>query len=243
MRMLCSGWLKTSLIWMICLTCSISIETLAQTLRVTSPDELTTRAERADFCTQMREATTHTERQAVAQRWHELMAARAKERGVESPPHMGQHQPMMGYDGGMPMGMGMNCGRAVVGMGKSIPLGVVELPVNKDRGIAYVTGGVGEDEAAAMRSVASRYSMRARFTMSTGEFVSDVSVRVSKADGKLIFAAISDGPYLYAQVPPGRYVLSATLNGIERSRSFDIPKRGGINVSLMWPPAQQGKGG
>jgi hypothetical protein len=157
------------------------------------------------------------------------MTSRAKEQGAEFSSDMGNHQPMMDHDGGLHMGMGMGCGPTVAGSGNSASPGVAGLPSAQGRGIAYVTGGVGEDEAAVMRAVASRCSMRARFTTSAGEFVSGVSVRVSAADGKLIFAAVSDGPYLYAKSPPGRYRLSATLNGVERSRSIDIPQHGGIH--------------
>jgi len=243
MRTFSFKFLKTTLCAIACLALCFPVETVAQPRRAASPNQLTTPAERAEFCVQMRDAATPAERQAVAQRWHEMMISRATEQGVEMPPGMHNHQPMMGYDDGMHMGVDMNCGRTIAGAGKSNSPGAAGLPVAQDRGIAYVTGGVGEDEAAAMRAVASHYSMRARFTTSAGEFVSDVSVRMSNADGQLIFAANSDGPYLYAQVPPGRYRLSATLNGVERSRSIDIPQRGGTDVSLTWPAPRPGFGG
>ncbi|REE21490.1 hypothetical protein B0G71_4665 [Paraburkholderia sp. BL27I4N3] len=243
MHTLSSGLLKVALCAIACLALDFPFETLAQPPRASSAAQLTTAAERADFCTQMREAATPAERQAIAQKWHETMIARAAEQGVELPPGMRDHQPMMGDGSGMHMGMGMNCGPGAAGTGKSSSSGAAGLPVAQNRGIAYVTGGVGQDEVAAMRSVASGYSMRARFSTSTGEFVSGVSVRLSQADGKLIFAATSDGPYLYAQVPPGHYRLSATLNGVERSRRVDIPPRGGVNVAMMWPAERPGSGG
>jgi hypothetical protein len=208
-----------------------------------SPDDLTTPAERAGFCSTMRQAKTPAERQAAAQAWHELLASRAKERGVDLPNGMGSHHPMMGHDDAMPMdmGMGMTCSR----FGADTPPSsdASGPPVARSQGIAYVTGGVGADEAAAMRSIASRYSMRVRFTASGGEFVSGVALRVMSADGRVIFAAISDGPYLFAQIPPGRYRLLANLDGLERSRGVDIPRRGGVTVSLTWPATRTAKGG
>ncbi|MDR6207923.1 hypothetical protein [Paraburkholderia graminis] len=238
--------LRTTVCSVACLALSISHAEVPQAPRSTSPNQLTTPAERADFCAQMREATTRAKRQAVARKWHDLMIARAKEQGVELPPGMrryddGQH--MMGHDGGMHMGMdmmGVTCSQVDAGVDASSPPAAAGVEAGHNRGITYVTGGVGEDEAAAMRAVASRYSMRARFTTSTGEFISDVSVRMFTPDGTLIFAAITDGPYLYAQVPPGRYRLSATLDGVERSQSITIPTHGGINVSLTWPAARAG---
>jgi hypothetical protein len=230
------------------LALSISNAEVAQAPRSTLPNQLTTPAERADFCAQMRGATTRAKRQAVARKWHDLMIARAKEQGVELPPGMrnydGQH--MMDHDGGMHMGMdmmGVTCNQADAAVETSSPPAAAGLETGHNRGITYVTGGVGEDEAAAMRAVAPRYSMRVRFTTSTGEFISDVLVRMFTPDGRLIFAATTDGPYLYAQVPPGRYRLSATLNGVERSQSIAIPTHGGINVSLTWPAVRAGAAG
>lgn len=228
---------------LLCLAIVVPLEGLTQPARAVTPADLTTPAERAGFCTKMRDAQTHAERQAIAQQWHDLLVSRAKERGVNLSGYMGSHHSMMGYDGGMPMGMGMNS--ACSGMGTDVPLssGAGGPTVARSLGIAYVTGGVGVEEAAAMRAVAARYSMRARFTANGGEFVSDVDVRILTIDGRLIFTAISDGPYLYAQVPPGRYRLVAKLNGVERSRSVDIPKRGGITVLLTWPSMRTATGG
>ena len=237
---LSSVLLKAAVSSISCVALLLPAEALPESARAVSPNQLTTPVERAEFCSQMRNAATQAERQAVAQRWHELVTARAKEQGVESRQGMGDHQPMMGYDGGMPMGMGMSrtCSQTGNSAGRSGSSGAAEPPVDENQGIAYVTGGVGVEEAAAMRAVAPRYSMRARFFTSAGEFVSDVTVRVYRADGRLIFTAISDGPYLYAQVPPGRYRLLAKLDGIERPRTVDIPRRGGITISLTWPAAR-----
>ncbi|MEI6002863.1 carboxypeptidase regulatory-like domain-containing protein [Paraburkholderia bengalensis] len=228
---------------LLCLAIVTPLEGLTQPARTVTPGDLTTPSERADFCSKMREAPTHAERQAVAQEWHELLSLRAKEQGVTLPDSMNGHRSMMGYDGGIPTGMGMSATCSRTEADTRLPSGAGEPPVARSHGITYVTGGVGVDEAAAMRAMAARYSMRVRFSASDGEFVSDVAVRLLSSDGRLIFTAISDGPYLFAQLPPGRYRLLATLNGFERSRRVDVPRRGGITVSVTWPPARSSTGG
>ncbi|MBN3752215.1 carboxypeptidase regulatory-like domain-containing protein [Paraburkholderia sp. Tr-20389] len=228
---------------LLCLVIVVPLEGFTQPARTVTPGDLTTPSERAEFCTKMREAPTHAERRAVAQKWHELLVSRAKEQGADLPYSMGSHHSMMGHDGDMPMGMGMGTTCSGTGTGAQLPSAAGGPPVERSLGIAYVTGGVGVDEAAAMRAMADRYSMRARFTANGGEFVSGVDVRILSTDGRLIFTATSDGPYLYAQVPPGRYRLVAKLNGLERSRSLDIPRRGGTFVSLTWPNMRPASGG
>lgn len=232
MRTYASQFRKTTLCAIAYLAHCFVVETVAQPIETALPNQLTTPVERAEFCARMRDAATPAARQAVAQKWHENLISRATEQGVDISSGMLNHQPMMSSDHSKHMGMDLNCGHTIAGEGNSNSPDAAVLHITQYGGIAYVTGGVGEDGAAAMRGVAPRYSMRARFTTNAGEFVSNVLVRVSNADGQLIFEANSDGPYLYAQVPPGRYRLGATPNGVEGSRSTDIPQRGGVDVFL-----------
>jgi hypothetical protein len=112
------------------------------------------------------------------------------------------------------------------------------IPVAHDNhGIAYVTGGVGQDEVAAFRGLASGYNMRATFTTGSGEYLSGVVVQVSRPDGTVVFNATSDGPYLFARLPQGRYRLTASLDGAQRSRELYVPARGAVRVTMVWPMA------
>lgn len=111
-----------------------------------------------------------------------------------------------------------------------------DIPVEQDHGVAYVTGGVGQDEATAMRGLATGYNMRATFTTRSGEYLSGVNVQVLRADGSTAFAATTDGPYLFARLPQGHYRVIASLDGAERSRDLYVPAHGGVRFSLVWPP-------
>jgi len=111
-----------------------------------------------------------------------------------------------------------------------------DIPVAHDNhGVAYVTGGVGQDEVAAFRGLASDYNMRATFTTGSGEYLSGVAVQVAKSDGTVIFNATSDGPYLFARLPQGHYRLIANLDGAQRSRDLYVPAKGGVKLTLIWP--------
>jgi hypothetical protein len=111
-----------------------------------------------------------------------------------------------------------------------------DIPVAHDKhGVAYVTGGVGQDEVAAFRGLASGYNMRATFMTGSGEYLSGVAVRVSRSDGTVVFSATSEGPYLYARLPQGRYLLTAMLDGAERTRELYVPAHGGTRLTLVWP--------
>ncbi|MGF6753807.1 hypothetical protein [Paraburkholderia sp. GAS42] len=111
------------------------------------------------------------------------------------------------------------------------------VPVGHDRGVDYVTGGVGQDEAAALRQLAPSYNMRATFTLGNGEYLSGVGVQVSRPDGTVVLAARSEGPYLFARLPSGRYRVVATVDGVARSRELYVPSRGSVRFTLTWPHA------
>ncbi|TCG03629.1 hypothetical protein BZM27_46905 [Paraburkholderia steynii] len=113
-----------------------------------------------------------------------------------------------------------------------------DIPVGHDRGIAYVTGGVGQDEATALRRLAPGYSMRATFTTASGEFLSGVAVQIFGSDGKVVFAGTSAGPYLFARLPSGHYRVVASFDGVQRTRALYVPMRGSVRFTLTWPTSR-----
>jgi hypothetical protein len=238
---------RVSMSVLLALACIASTATMQASAQPASgapgmmPQHLFSERERMAFCDQMQHAATPEERQVIVQRMRDRMIARAKERGIALPPGMENGGTMMGH-GGVGMGMGWERGGAglACGANASDPSRQMAAPeemveIEHDHGIAYVTGGVGEDEATALRAVASHYSLRAEFTRNGGEFLSGVTVELHKADGALIFAATSNGPYLYAQIPPGSYQLTARSDGVQRTRTINVPQRGGISIAMTWP--------
>ncbi|WP_156125789.1 carboxypeptidase-like regulatory domain-containing protein [Paraburkholderia kururiensis] len=230
---------------------------------VVEPRELVSPQERLDYCNEMHNASTLDERLAIARRMRDTLVARAKEKGVTlpSPTHRGMRGARGGTDSGMHGGKsglgpngeatmrsyGMDCGKVGLMVDSGEPGAVAaqapRLDVHYANGIAYVSGGVGQDEADAMRAVRADYSMRATFATSAGTYLSDVAVRVENADGSTLFTTRSDGPFLYAKLPAGHYRLVATSDRIERARTIDIPRHGSVTVTLTWPaltPKQSG---
>lgn len=235
---------RVTLLATACIASTVTFNASAQPasgVREMEPYQLFSSDERATFCEQMHSAETPEARQAIAQRMHDTMIARAREQGVALPPHMRDNAPMMGRGAtGMGMGMGyrdMSCSPGMRGRGAT-PAG--DLSERYDHGIAYVTGGVGVDEVSALRDVASRYSMRTRFASVSGESLSGVALQLRKMDGTLVFSATSNGPYLYAKIPPGSYRVIASSEGVERKRTVTVPRRGGVSVTLTWPAASSG---
>ena len=97
------------------------------------------------------------------------------------------------------------------------------------------SGGVGDEERAAIESQAGRYSMRLVFSETNGQYVVADSVSLSKK-GEQVFRMNDAGPLLYAQVPPGQYALAVTYRGVTQTRNVTIGNRAS-DMHLTWPAA------
>lgn len=98
----------------------------------------------------------------------------------------------------------------------------------------FVTGGIGLDEADAMRAAASDYSLAMTFAAQTGQFVNDVDVAVKKPSGEVVLQANDAAPMLLAALPAGRYQIEATYNGQTQTRNVVVANAGTTKVVMQW---------
>ncbi|WZV79292.1 carboxypeptidase regulatory-like domain-containing protein [Burkholderia pseudomallei] len=104
-------------------------------------------------------------------------------------------------------------------------------------GIAYVTGGVGQDEVDALRAAASKYNLRMMFASRSGEYLSDVDVTIRAAAAQPVLTVRTRGPFLYARLPAGQYRIDARYGSAEQRRSVRRSvraARGGVHVEFRW---------
>ena len=84
----------------------------------------------------------------------------------------------------------------------------------REGAIAYLNGGVGKDERAAMDRVAGHYNLRLTFSeRDDSEMVAGVHLRVLDESGHRVFALADAGPVTSLRLPPGRYEVVTTLAG------------------------------
>jgi len=92
--------------------------------------------------------------------------------------------------------------------------------------ITYLTGGIGENEVAAMRAEAPGYSLMFEFVeiepgSQHGSWTADVAVQV-RSGSEIIANIAANGPLLLLRLAPGRYVVEATHNDIKLAKTFEI---------------------
>ncbi|WER48920.1 carboxypeptidase regulatory-like domain-containing protein [Cupriavidus sp. WKF15] len=109
-------------------------------------------------------------------------------------------------------------------------------------GISYVSGGIGIDEAAAMRGAAKQFNVRMHFVDSAdSSALSDVTVTLFNARREIVLLVLSEGPYLYMNLPRGTYRALIRYGGVIVSQSITVTGSGaGIDLLLRFPSRQPG---
>lgn len=113
------------------------------------------------------------------------------------------------------------------------------LPPSQNQGaIAYVSGGIGEREAEAMKAEAARYPLAMTFTRHLRDhdaFLAAVPVVIRNASDVSVLDVVTEGPYLLVDLAPGRYEISATYRGQQKTERVNLAAQSHKSLSFAWP--------
>lgn len=106
--------------------------------------------------------------------------------------------------------------------------------VKSYNGISYVSGGIGFDERKALDTVGKTYSLKLVFAKMGGAFVAIVDVEIKDNAERTIFKATSRGPWLYADLPSGRYTVTAASKGARIEKEIIIDGSTQTEARFYW---------
>ncbi len=110
-----------------------------------------------------------------------------------------------------------------------------ELLERTERTIAYVSGGVGDEEKAAMDARRKNYNLWLTFaSKKTGEYQADVKLTITDQRANTLFEVPALGPLVNLKLPPGQYKIEADLRGKTQSRPVHIKADGGTELVFRW---------
>lgn len=118
----------------------------------------------------------------------------------------------------------------------SIGLGEEEfLKRGKSEGIPFLSGGVGVREREVLNEMGKSYSLKMVFSNKKGEYLSDIVVRVFDSQEKVILTTVSNGPWLFIDLPNGIYHLEASFMA-ERKKISQVEIKKGVQkvISFQW---------
>jgi hypothetical protein len=111
------------------------------------------------------------------------------------------------------------------------------LPAVQTKGsVTFLSGGIGSEEADAIKAAAPNYSLTLQFSAATGAYLASVPVKITDAGGHVVLDTTTEGPYLLVNLEPGRYTVDAMLDGISRGTEVTIKAGSPQKRSLIWPP-------
>ena len=102
--------------------------------------------------------------------------------------------------------------------------------------VPAVAGGVGINARNMLSSEgAPEHNVKMVFSLNTGNYLADVNVQVTDRSGRTVIDGVSDGPWLYAKLPPGSYTAKATYNGHTVTERFSVGGSGQRVAHFRWP--------
>lgn len=101
--------------------------------------------------------------------------------------------------------------------------------------IDAVAGGVGINARARLSDQAAPdHNLKLVFSLTTGNYVADVHVKVNDAAGRTVIDGTANGPWLYAKLPAGTYQVSATYRDHTVTERISVGS-GNRVAHLRWP--------
>ena len=101
--------------------------------------------------------------------------------------------------------------------------------------VPVVSGGVSLNARDNLRANAPDHNVKMVFALNTGNYVSDVQVKVTDSSGRTVIDDTSNGPWMMAKLPPGSYSATATYNGKSVTQRFSVGKSGVKTAQFRWP--------
>ena len=128
---------------------------------------------------------------------------------------------------------------ALIGLGALCPNAFGQLPSVKTQGaVTYLSGGIGDDEEAQIRSVARDFGVLLEFSevergSSHGRWTSDVKVSI-KAGQSVMLSTATDGPLMLLRLKPGSYMVEAERSGATQAKRIEVKAGALVRERFFW---------
>lgn len=98
----------------------------------------------------------------------------------------------------------------------------------------YISGGIGSDERDAMSANAKNYNLKIVFATKGKAYLADIAVQIKDARGKAVLDAVSEGPWFFTNLSPGKYTVTATMKEEALGQMVDIHRSGQSVQYFFW---------
>lgn len=130
----------------------------------------------------------------------------------------------------------MICFSAIFLLGNSTGFGNEDfIRKGGNKNISFLSGGVGVQEREILKEMGKDYPLKLIFSNKKGEYLSNVMVRLLDHTNHPILVTLSNGPWLFINLPAGTYHLEATVREDRKIISGIEISEGRRNIiSVTW---------
>lgn len=100
--------------------------------------------------------------------------------------------------------------------------------------VSYVSGGVGDESIGRLNSLAANFNLKLVFALKSGEYLSDVQVRIADAKGQTLLDTTSEGPWFLVNLPAGNYEVAASFAGKTEKRRVTLASSKLRTIDFRW---------
>ncbi|MEX1300808.1 MAG: hypothetical protein AB1Z16_01490 [Desulfotignum sp.] len=101
-------------------------------------------------------------------------------------------------------------------------------------GIHFISGGIGITERQVLDQMAGKYSLKVVLAAKDGHYLSRCYMEIIRADGTKILSTSTDGPWLLADLEPGRYQVKAQYDNTWKNQSVTVSADSLHEVIFNW---------
>lgn len=116
-------------------------------------------------------------------------------------------------------------------------------PVQHSGSISYLSGGIGENEIAAMKAAAAQYALQMTFFSHAADgrdgYNAPAELTILKDDGSPVLDIKPDGPFVLLDLPPGKYRVTAANTGWSKTVPVEVGRGARRKLIFQMPEAAQ----
>ena len=110
-------------------------------------------------------------------------------------------------------------------------------------GVCYISGGISGDEVSQFKSHAKEYLLEIVFVQKADaeengrieEYLAEVQLQIKDAKGNVVVDTITEGPFFLANLPPGKYQITADYEGVIKNNMVSLSAKKHQRIVFLWP--------
>jgi hypothetical protein len=104
--------------------------------------------------------------------------------------------------------------------------------------VAYLSGGIGEEEREAIKAAAASYPLTLELATTGPQrnpYIADARVEIRDTTGRAVLDATAQGPFVLVRLPEGTYTVDVDWNDAEQRRVVQIAPDKHQHLVLEFP--------